>query len=226
MTTAGYQSDYAKYLVASELSKLGEADLTKAFPDAFTDPQTWGDGVSTKMLDALHAAGLEHLCITTGDLSSAADKPQVAARANELGYLFGPYDSYDAVHRPGEVNTWETAQFDQQLYDTGGVVLRDGKRRPASRRRAFCSTRPRPSRTSNGASTRWKRKFRSPPGSSIATPSGTCLMITPRSTPPRRTNSPAPAAIVSLGSITRTTSSSAPKAAPPSPRRLSISPTA
>lgn len=137
MTTEPYPSDYAKRLVAGELCKLGVDKLTHTFPDAFTDPKTWGDGVSTKMLDALHDAGIDRAVLTTGDLYSAREKPQVAVRANELGYLFAPYDSYDAVHKPTETDTWETAQFDQHLYDTGGVVLRDGKKKTGFKKKGF-----------------------------------------------------------------------------------------
>ena len=100
--------------------------LADAFPGMFAEVGTWGDGISTKMLDCLHDAGLDHLCITTGDLYSAQFKPQVAKHADELGYLFGPYDSYDSVHKPGDADSWETAQFDQALYDTGAIIKRDG----------------------------------------------------------------------------------------------------
>jgi Glycosyl hydrolases related to GH101 family, GH129 len=66
------------------------------------------------------------LCL--GGLGEADYKPQVASRADEFGYLFGPYDSYHSIHRPDSPpdSTWETAQFGWELYNTGGIVRADG----------------------------------------------------------------------------------------------------
>ena len=124
-------------LQASEIARRNGLLLSAAFPGVFADYATWGDGVSTKMLDQLHDAKLDRLCITTGDLNSASLKPQVAARANELGYLLGPYDSYDSVHRPGASDSWETAQFDQNLYDTGAIIKKDGTPRYGFMKKGF-----------------------------------------------------------------------------------------
>ena len=152
IATTQWPGDYALNVVSQELSseiqnnfsESGKADinanclrLVDALPGMFVDMSTWGDGISTKMLDRLHDAGLDHLCITTGDLYSAQFKPQVAKHADELGYLFGPYDSYDSVHKPGDPDSWETAQFDQALYDTGAMIKRDGTPRYGFKKKGF-----------------------------------------------------------------------------------------
>jgi hypothetical protein len=152
IATTQWPGDYAENVVAQELSSEIQNDfsesrksnvtdnclrLVNSFPGMFADVSTWGDGVSTKMLDRLHDAGLDHLCITTGDLYSARFKPQVAKRADELGYLFGPYDSYDSVHKPGDPDSWETAQFDQALYDNGAMIKRDGTPRYGFKKKGF-----------------------------------------------------------------------------------------
>ncbi len=97
--------------------------------------EKWGDGISIKMLDVLQDAGLDRMVLCLGDLSTAESKPQVAARADELGYLFGPYDAYHSIHPPvghpdyDADNTWETAQFPPELFETGPIVKADGTKR-------------------------------------------------------------------------------------------------
>jgi Glycosyl hydrolases related to GH101 family, GH129 len=140
---------YIKGVIASQVSSClvqqieadtsddpRKADPRTAVLGAFTDHfaglvrdyDTWGDGISTKMLDKLRAAGLDRMNLCLGGLSDADMKPQVATYADELGYLFGPYDSYHSVHRPdaNPDDTWETAQFGWELYNTGGIVNADG----------------------------------------------------------------------------------------------------
>ena len=50
----------------------------------------------------------------------------VAAYAEKLGYLLGPYDSYHSIHSPEAKETWETAQFDSAGYEQGRVINADG----------------------------------------------------------------------------------------------------
>jgi hypothetical protein len=91
----------------------------------------WGDGLSLKMLDALHAAGFDRLWLGSPGWKELRDNPQAVQEAKAMGYLIGPYDSYDSVHPPDAKpdDTWETAQFDQTLYDNGAIVLRNGKKK-------------------------------------------------------------------------------------------------
>lgn len=89
----------------------------------------WGDGVSAKMLGQFEQAGFDRIMLCVEGVSSAAGRPEVAAPADKMGYLFGTYDSYHSMHSPslrGTEATWDTAQFDQKLYDTGAIVRRDG----------------------------------------------------------------------------------------------------
>jgi len=99
----------------------------------------WGDGISTKLLDKFHAAGLERMNLCLGGLSGADMKPQVAKHADKLGYLFGPYDSYHSIHRPDAHpdSTWETAQFGWDLYNKGGIVREDGSMSAGFKKRGY-----------------------------------------------------------------------------------------
>jgi hypothetical protein len=66
-----------------------------------------------------------------------AASPDVAKHADELGYAFGPYDSYHSIHKPGAADTWSTAQFDQQLYDTGAIIKKDGTPRRGFQKKGY-----------------------------------------------------------------------------------------
>lgn len=92
------------------------------------DATTWGDGASLPMLNSLREAGIEQAVVLLSDLYGHTPRPDVAARANELGFLYGPYDSYHSVHSPGAKPdaTWETAQFDQAAYEQGRILKADG----------------------------------------------------------------------------------------------------
>lgn len=118
-------------VIDDEMSQFNanRAWFIRTFGRFMTEPHTWGDGISTKMIDALHDAGIDRALLLTSGPTSAAEKPQVAAHAEEVGYLFGPYDSYHSMHHPDTPadTTWETAQFDLKLYETGGIVSENGE---------------------------------------------------------------------------------------------------
>ncbi len=114
-------------LSAPRLLRLNCLLLEGAFPGEFLSSDRWGDGVSVKMMERLSGAGLDRLWLGLDSWQGGFRHPQAIRRAKELGYLIGTYDSYDSVHRPGEPDTWETAQFDLHLYETGAVVGKDGR---------------------------------------------------------------------------------------------------
>jgi len=100
---------------------------------------SWGDGVSVPMLEGLRSAGIDRAVVLTCDLYRDAVRADVIARANELGYVFGPYDSYHSVHAPDAApdSTWETAQFDVHAYERGRVVNADGSGHAGFKQRGF-----------------------------------------------------------------------------------------
>src|SRR6185436_14112131 len=104
--------------------------IQEAFPDQLTDPKGWGDGISTIFLETLAASGVDRACLILCDLKAGHSRPEIAKLADKLGYLYGPYDSYDTVHDPQAKETWETAQFDAELFKRGAVLREDGTPRP------------------------------------------------------------------------------------------------
>ena len=109
------------------------AEARRAFEagfGAFLRPaETWGDGLSTSLLDQLDQAGIDQAVLVMSDLYSQTIRPDVVGHARELGYVIGPYDSYHSVHSPDTApdETWETAQFDRLAFETGRIVKAKGR---------------------------------------------------------------------------------------------------
>ena len=106
-------------LSQADLCRLNSHLLAAAFPNLLAKPETWGNGTSPKMIQQLAAAGFDRLWLGSDGWEGFLERPETVAAAKKAGFLIGPYDSYNSVHRPNEPDTWETAQFDAALYETG-----------------------------------------------------------------------------------------------------------
>ena len=121
-------------LISRDVSTLSLPELYRrncllfyaAFSDTLRHPDEWGDGFSVKLLERFAENGLDRLWLGVDPWQEGFRHPKAVAKAKALGYLIGPYDSYHSIHHPNEKDTWETAQFDLTLYETGGVVNADG----------------------------------------------------------------------------------------------------
>lgn len=119
----------AKELEGPELVRHQAPLLAAAFPGAFRPPEEWGSGVSMKMIGALEGLGLERLRLCLEGWEGIQARPWVAAAADDLGWLYGTYDSYHSIHDPGTAGTgatWPTAQMTAELWENGGIVREDG----------------------------------------------------------------------------------------------------
>jgi len=116
-------------LPTAELCRMNTLLLHRAFEEFMLPPDQWGNGVSTKMLRQFQEHGFDRMRLCVDGWEGVEKRPAIARIADEMGYLFGTYDSYHSIHDPallGTDNTWPTAQFDQHLYDTGRILRRDG----------------------------------------------------------------------------------------------------
>ena len=114
---------------SAELCRMNSLLLHAAFEEFMLPPDQWGNGVSTKMLRQFQEHGFDRMRLCVAGWEGVEKRPVVARMAEEMGYLFGTYDSYHSIHDPaslGTDDTWPTAQFDQHLYDTGRILRRDG----------------------------------------------------------------------------------------------------
>ena len=121
-------------LISRDVSTLSLPELYRrnclllyaAFSDTLRHPDEWGDGLSVKLLEQFVENGLDRLWLGVDSWQDGFRHPIAVAKATELGYLVGPYDSYHSIHHPNETDTWETAQFDLSLYESGAIVNADG----------------------------------------------------------------------------------------------------
>lgn len=94
----------------------------------------YGDGRKEKSLLALQELGIDKMWIgwdqderETGSWNPLVDKKYVL-KAKSLGYLVGPYDTFDNIQHPKKADT-PLSIYDLLLYKTGGILLKDGKRK-------------------------------------------------------------------------------------------------
>ena len=97
----------------------------------------WGDGLSVKLLERFAESGLDRLWLGVDSWQDGFRHPTAVAKARELGYLIGPYDSYHSIHHPNEKDTWETAQFDLSLYESGAIVNADGTKNRGFKKKGY-----------------------------------------------------------------------------------------
>ncbi len=135
----------ARGLLKRGIPKLSEPQLWRlncllleaAFPDEFIRSDLWGDGVSVKMMEKFAERGFDRLWLGLNSWQGGFRHPQAIKKAKDLGYLIATYDSYHSIHHPEEPDTWETAQFDLQLYETGAVVRADGTKKRGFKRKGY-----------------------------------------------------------------------------------------
>ena len=111
--------------------------LYAVFSDVLRHPDEWGDGFSVKLLEQFAENRLDRLWLGVDSWQDGFRHPAAVAKAKELGYLIGPYDSYHSIHHPDEQDTWETAQFDLSLYETGAIVNADGTKSRGFKKKGY-----------------------------------------------------------------------------------------
>ncbi|KGE73987.1 glycoside hydrolase [Spirochaeta lutea] len=128
-----WPSAYAKSQMTRGLSQairtIGADTLYDMFPQYLKPIETWGQGVSPSFIHELKNLGIERARLTVEGLHNPWNLPATVAAATEAGYLIGPYDSYHSIHPEalGETGeSWETAQFNQELFETGTIQRADG----------------------------------------------------------------------------------------------------
>ena len=127
----------ASTLSLPELYRRNCLLLYAAFPNTLRHPNEWGAGLSVKLLERFAENGLDRLWLGVDSWQDGFRHPTAVAKAKKLGYLVGPYDSYHSIHHPNEKNTWETAQFDLSLYESGAIVNADGTKNRGFKKKGY-----------------------------------------------------------------------------------------
>ncbi|UNK20993.1 glycoside hydrolase [Paenibacillus sp. N3/727] len=135
-----YRADYfpalddaAKQTVAGGTEKLSEQKLYElnknllksVFQDAIDDPEEWGRDQST-VLEEMRQLGIEKAWIGLPNWLNGLMNPAFVTKANQQGYLIGPYDSYHSIQKK-EDKEWNTAFFpDPTLYEQATISNKKG----------------------------------------------------------------------------------------------------
>lgn len=122
----------------AERCQANAALLLAAFRGGeFEKLENWGDGISVRMLKDLQKGGVDRACLLMNDLGAGRRRPEVAQRADQMGYAYSAYDSYHSLHLPSERDTWATAQFDAMAMENGPILRRDGSGEPGFKGKGF-----------------------------------------------------------------------------------------
>jgi hypothetical protein len=131
--------EYRRRLIASRVfvSMRQKIAKTPGAEKLLGAAQAYVWDLSVHLLDRLKAAGFDRLWIGIPELEHIEGRQEAVRTAVKMGYLIGPYDSYDSIHSPHQKDTWETAQFDDQLFAYGPVVGVDGNKVPGFQKKGY-----------------------------------------------------------------------------------------
>lgn len=112
----------------NELIALNKELLKSELKDATTPTNYWARNNTIDVLDDMKKSGIDNAWIGFDELEEGYVSPEFVKKANDYGYLVGPYDSYHSIHKPGE-EKWSTAKFeDKSLYDNATVEDKNRKK--------------------------------------------------------------------------------------------------
>lgn len=124
----GYLEKGVENLNAVELVELNKIALKSVLKDAVDPVEEWADANTVNVIQEMKDAGMNKMWLGFDDWRQGFTKPEFVQKANELGYLIGPYDSYHSIHKPEE-EQWITAKFsDYSLYENATVAKKNGEK--------------------------------------------------------------------------------------------------
>lgn len=129
-------NDEAATLISKGIENLNEEETYRLNLNVFYENykkymavniEDVGNAYSTKMLNDLESYGIDKAWLCGDNMArNWMYNSHIAEKAIEKGYLISAYDSYHSMHDPEAVR-WETAGFDKELWDNGGVMRKNGK---------------------------------------------------------------------------------------------------
>lgn len=111
-----------------ELINFNKNLLKLELKDSIKPTNQWAKSSTTDILYDMKVAGINNAWIGFDDMEYGYVSPDFVKKANDYGYLVGPYDSYHSIHKPGE-EQWSTAKFDDKtLYENATIENKEGKK--------------------------------------------------------------------------------------------------
>jgi hypothetical protein len=114
-------------LSEQQLYVLNKRLLKGALKNVIDEPKEWGkESIAT--LDDMYRSGIRRAWIGFSDWADGLMNPALVKKANELGYLIGPYDAYHSIQKD-EDRSWRTNWFpDSSLYNNATITNSSGKK--------------------------------------------------------------------------------------------------
>ncbi|MCG9694515.1 glycoside hydrolase [Vibrio sp. Isolate22] len=123
----------AQYIAAKSRKKW----LFEHASSFLNSPDTWGQALSSGMVDNLINAGLNKLWLGFDNWMPAFYQPNAVELAKQSGYLVGTYDSYNTAI-PAQLNdSWLTAQLPEPIRKTCAIEQADGALKKGFRGNGF-----------------------------------------------------------------------------------------
>ena len=109
-----------------ELVKVNKSLLWSAYSKNLRHYSQWGNGASTKIVNKLKESGIDKAWLGVPDWNGGVLNTSFVNSAKKSGFLVGSYDSYHSIHDPDNPG-WKTAVFDKKLFETGGIIKKNGE---------------------------------------------------------------------------------------------------
>ncbi|SFX42802.1 Glycosyl hydrolases related to GH101 family, GHL1-GHL3 [Thermoactinomyces sp. DSM 45891] len=115
------------HLSEQELYRLNKKLLKSVLTDSIDEIEEWGKK-DTDMIQDMKSSGIKHAWIGLQNWANGLMNPDLVQKANQSGYLVGPYDSYHSIHDKKNVD-WNTASFDDpSLYEQATITKKNGQK--------------------------------------------------------------------------------------------------
>ncbi|WP_435249608.1 glycoside hydrolase [Vibrio sp. nBUS_14] len=111
--------------------------LIKHASSYLNTPETWGQALSSDMVNNLNKAGLNKLWLGFDNWMPAFYQPNAVELAKKSGYLVGTYDSYNTAIPASLNDNWLTAQLPKPIRETCSIELADGSMKKGFRGNGF-----------------------------------------------------------------------------------------
>ncbi|PSV95100.1 glycoside hydrolase [Photobacterium angustum] len=107
--------------------------LEKNASQFLTEPDKWGQAISSDIVNNFLKAGLTRLWLGFDNWMPAFYQPKAIEKAKKAGYLIGTYDSYNTAIPLSSNEGWLTAQIPNQIRKECAIELADGSKKTGFR---------------------------------------------------------------------------------------------
>lgn len=120
--------DNIKDAKGTDLVELNKQILKTELKSSTKDVGEWAKDKTIDLVNDIYNSGIKRAWIGFDDINANYVSNYLVYKAEELGYLVAPYDSYHSIHKSGD-EKWGTASFtDKSLYENATVENSKGEK--------------------------------------------------------------------------------------------------